>query len=451
MPPICRRGYMEKCENLIHASTTHQSVLKMSGSAPVMLQVSDDCDIYRLNSSAFQILSVLIPSNSSAWHRRTYSWFAAFYVLMVIYCVIFLSIALACVFLLIKRHLVQRFRVRTFIVIDLALITLGVSRILFILLDPWDQLGFCNHLACIIISRLLESLAFPSLTASYTLVFITLWLSARIDLGRSWIQRLKVLIPLCFVHYGVAIFFEIIAVLPFKQPLVIILILIACEVIFCILGFLVCLLFMIAGFRLLRTLKKTAKRSSVICKDTPSMNRLDLINKFESYKNGSTTQSRCQVRQMKVIRGQQRRTIRKVTLITFITVFLGMIYSILRISNVVMITLSIFEGCLGMIGNTRQHPGLWLAIRCIVFTLESSMAVLLTYAISDYTPLINLLKKCCQYNMKGITSSPAVEDAVRQKNPSTENVAVDSLFKKSTRPFNDSDCNGYSPNILAGE
>ena len=116
----------------------------------------------------------------------------------------------------------QRFRVRTFITIDLALITLGISRTLFLILDPWGQSGFCKHYACIVVSRLLGSLAFPGLTASYTLVFITLWISARIRLrGKSWIQKLKVLVPLCFIHFGVAILFEIIVALPFLPPKVV--------------------------------------------------------------------------------------------------------------------------------------------------------------------------------------------------------------------------------------
>ena len=112
---------------------------------------------------------------------------------------------------------------RTFISIDLALITLGISRTLFLVLDPWEQLGFSKHYTCIVVSRLLGSLAFPGLTASYTLVFITLWISARIRLGgKFWIQKLKVLVPLCFVHFGVAILFEIIAALPFLPPKVVV-------------------------------------------------------------------------------------------------------------------------------------------------------------------------------------------------------------------------------------
>ena len=168
-------------------------------------------------NTTFEVLSVFVPSdNSFAWHDRSEAWFVMFYMLLVLFGLLFLAFSLVCVFLLVRKHIVQRFRVRTFISIDLALITLGISRTLFLVLDPWGQSGFCKHYACIVVSRLLGSLAFPGLTASYTLVLITLWISARIrPRGKSWIQKLKVLVPLCFIHFGVAILFEIIAALPF--------------------------------------------------------------------------------------------------------------------------------------------------------------------------------------------------------------------------------------------
>lgn len=409
---------------------------------------SEDCDMQLSNVSTFQVLSVLVPSNSSAWHVRKDSWFAFFYLLMSVYWLLFLGLVLACVVLLVKRHLAQRFRVRTFIAIDVALIILGTSRALFLLLDPWGQQGFCNHLACVIISRLLGALAFPSLTASYTLVFITLWISARIHLGTSWIQRLKILIPLCFVHYGVAIVFEIIAALPLNQPLAVVLILVACEAIFSLWGFLVCLLFMVAGFRLLRTVKKTAKSSSMICRDSPNMNRHDLIEKYKFQTKSSDARRQSNVRLRKIVRGQQRKSIRKVTLITYITVFLGMIYSILSLFNLVIILLSIYDGCIGKIRDKRQHPELWLTIRCIFFTLEISMAVLLTYAISDYTPLINFLKKIFMCKKGDPSFSPKIEDTTASvsTDANTSSLANNSLQRTLTDPKSSMRHDGYSPN-----
>ena len=382
---------------------------------------NEDCNLQIPNASAFQILSVLAPrSNSSLWYERTDTWFVFFYLMISSFVLVFSGLAFVCVLLLIKRHLVQRFRVRTFIAIDLALIILGVSRVIFILLDPWGQQGFCNHLVCVIISRLLGALAFPSLTASYTLVFITLWTSARMHFGRSWIQKLKILVPFSFLHYGVAIVFEIIALLPLYQPMIVIQMLIVCEIIYSSWGFLVCLIFMIAGLRLLKTVKRTVKKSSIICKDTPNINRMDLIDKYNLKEKDSTdknlsTKKRIQSRQStrRLARGQQRKTIRKVTLITYVTVFLGMIYSILILVRLVIIVMVIFDdSCLGLIRGRKQYPEVWLTLHCVFFTIEICMAALLTYAISDSTPLINLMKRCYKCERKERPPSWTVEDTV---------------------------------------
>ena len=140
----------------------------------------ENCSVNISDKTAITIVSLLIPSNSSYWEDRTGAWHAFFYLLVVVYSVLFLAFAITCIFLLSKRHLAQRFRVRTFIAIDLALIILGLSRFVFLLVDPWGQLGFCTLYVCIVVSTLLGALGFPSLTASYTLVFLTLWISARI-------------------------------------------------------------------------------------------------------------------------------------------------------------------------------------------------------------------------------------------------------------------------------
>ena len=361
----------------------------------------NDC-VVLTNKSTLEVLGLFNPGNS-LWEERTTLWYIFFYLLIVIYCILFLGLALTCILLLIKRHLAQRFKVRTFIAIDLALVTLGLSRALFLLLDPWKQLGFCTHYVCTVFSRLLGSLGFPSLTASYTLVFLTLWISARINLGRSWVQRLKILIPLCFVHYVIAIIFEIIALVPLDSPMTVIVLLIVCEAIFSIWGLLVCVLFLIAGFRLLRIVEETCKSSSMICKDSPNLSRHDLIE-MSKFKEDSTKQgeevrkrSNTNTKLKNILKNKQRRALRKITLITYITVALGIIYSILSIINLIMLTLGVFNDCPG-----TQFPEVWLTLKYVVFTTEFSMALLLIYAISDCTPLINTFKKtmrrCCKSN-----------------------------------------------------
>ena len=375
-----------------------------------------NCTVVLSEKTAITIVSLLVPSNNTYWKERTESWYAFFYLMVIIYSVMFLSFAITCLLLLCKRHLAQRFKVRTFIAIDLALAVLGVSRFVFLLLDPWGQSEFCTHYACIVLSRLLGALGFPSLTASYTLVFITLWISAHIQLGRSWIQKLKILIPLCCMHYVVAIIFEVVLLVPIEQSVVVLALLIACEALFSLWGFLVCFMFFVAGFRLLKTLKKTDRKSSMICRDSPNMTRADLIERSKFQKSNEESLRQRSLTTMKLkqkVLSQQKRALRKVTLITYVTVVLGMLYSILSITNLCLVIFGLFDGCPGEISGGVMYPEVWLLFRYVFFTIEFCMAVLLTYSINDITPIIEAMKKavitCCESRL--LRLSPEVQDS----------------------------------------
>ncbi len=375
-----------------------------------------NCTVSLTEQDAITIVSLLVPSNNSYWAERTERWYAFFYLLIVIYSVLFLGFAITCLLLLCKRHLAQRFRVRTFIAIDLALAVLGISRFLFLMIDPWGQSGFCKHYACIVFSRLLGALGFPSLTASYTLVFLTLWISAHIQLGRSWVQKLKILIPLCCTHYVVALIIEVILLSPIPASEVIVSLVVACEAFFSLWGFMVCFMFFVAGFRLLNTLKKTDRKSSVICRDSPNMTRADLIERSKFNQKNEANLRKRSLTTMKLkekVISHQKRALRKVTLITYITVVLGMLYSTLSIANLFLVILGLFDGCPGEIKGGVMRPEVWLFIRYIFFTIEFSMGVLLTYSINDLAPVIDALReaiiKCCESIL--LKFSPDVEDS----------------------------------------
>ena len=348
------------------------------------------------NRTVYSIFALVVPSDSENWVQRTDAYWAFFYIMLVVFSLLYLCLALGCILLLAKRHLAQRFRVRTFIAIDVALMILGFSRVLFFIVDPWGQSSFCNHYACIVVSRLIGALSFPSLTASYTLVLITLWSSARMQIGRTCIQRLKVLIPLCFIHYGVAIAFEILGSIPTGNSMIVVIVLIVCESSFSIWGFLVCFSFLISGHRLLKSVERSVRSSSIMCKDSPNVTRHQLIekSKFQNQvQNGrKRTQSTLKLKHM--LREKHQRAVRKVSLITYITVLLGMLYSVVNFVNLTLTCLSLFYGCPGYLDyHTQQHPGVWLTLQYITFVLELLLAVLLTYSISDYQPILNLL--CC--------------------------------------------------------
>ena len=379
--------------------------------------VMEDCAVNYTDKTTLEVLSLFVPRNSSLWEERTQAWYVFFYLMLVIYCFFFLFLALSCILLLVKRHLAQRFRVKTFIAIDLALVILGLSRFLFLILDPWGQSGFCKHFACIVFSRLLGSLGFPSLTASYTLVFITLWISGRIHLGTSWVQRIKILIPLCCIHYVAAIVVEIVIIIPLRSTMATLILLVICEAVFAVWGFLVCAMFFVAGFRLLKTMEETERSSSVICKDSPNISRHDLIAKSKLQNNSPSrvrTPSLGTIKMKKMMKDKKKRAVRKITLIMYITVVLGMLYSLLSIVNIILFCLSLFDGCIGEIKGQSRHPEVWLVFRYIFFTLEVCMGFLLTYAISDYAPVVNALKnitvRCCKN--KALVFSSDIESSV---------------------------------------
>lgn len=384
----------------------------------------ENCTVSLANKTSVSVLGLLVPNDSPYWTPRTQGWYVFFYLLIVIYGVLFLGFGVCCAILLAKRHLAQRFKVRTFIAIDLALIILGFSRFIFLVIDPWGQSGFCTHYACVVVSRLLGALAFPSLTASYTLVFITLWISARIQLGRSCVQKLKILIPLCCIHYAAALCIETINLIPQVDSIVVLVLIVICEAIFSSWGFLVCLFFFIGGFRLLKTLEKTVRDSSVICRDSPNMTRHDLIERSR-FKNQTRSPQEVRNRSMTtmklkhMLQSKQKAALRKITRITYTTVILGMLYSLLSITNLLVFSFSLLDGCPGDLQGLKMLPEIWLTLRYVFFTIEICMGILLTYAVTDYTPLIQAFRKvfmrCC--GASKLRCSPEVADKIA--NPST--------------------------------
>lgn len=375
-------------------------------------EICNSLSLENNSSTVYTVFSLVLPSDATHWEERTTAYWVFFYTLLAVFGFLFLCLAVGCILLLAKRHLAQRFKVRTFIAIDVALMVLGFSRVVFLIFDPWGQSGFCRHYACVVISRLLGALAFPSLTAGYTLVLITLWISARMQIGMSCIQRLKVLIPLCFVHYGVAVVFEIMGSIPTENNIIVVILLLSCEATFSLWGFLVCFSFLITGHRLLNKVEKSARSSSVICRDSPNITRHDLIerSKLQNQGNKGKQKSHTTMKLKHMLREHHRRAIRKVCLITYITVLLGMLYSIVSFTNLILVCFSFFYGCPGYLGDNqmRQNPGVWLMFRYISLTLELLLAVLLTYSISDYQPILNLI--CC--GLRKVGSRPGSPSGV---------------------------------------
>lgn len=335
---------------------------------------NDSLPLSCLNLTDFSVPSImqaLLPNcKKGSWTSVNVAWIAAFYVHISVFSVLFLLLGVACIVFLCKRHLAQRFKARTFIAIDVALAILGFSKVLFYILDPWGGSGYCTHMACMVISRLLFAVGFPSLTATYTLVFLTLWHSAQMRLGRACVQQWRVIIPLCFIHYIVAIVFELIGA--FAGTYSVLFLLISCEAIFAIWGLFVCATFLVAGIRLLRSVGKSARQSSVVSRDVVTLNK------------NSQSRSTMRLRQKK----QHKQAIRKVGIVTYTAAILGALYSLLNIVSLIMLCMTLFGECPSINDQPTQSADLWLALKYVGTGLEFCMAILLLYSINDIRPVV---------------------------------------------------------------
>ena len=341
------------------------------------------------NVTPYEALGLTVPNDRENWEERTVVWYVFFDIMLALYGMLYCGLASFTLALLCKRRLTARFnKIPTFIAIDFALLTLAISRVVFFSLDPWGQNNYFTCQGCVIVSHLISALAFPSLTASYTLLFITLWSTAKIRFGPLWIQKLKILVPLCFFHYIVAIVIEIIASIPLPAiPIVIIIIL--CEVIFAVWGIGLCIAFMIAGVRLLHTIKRSARTSSMVSRDSPTVTRHDLIINKEppSVRYRQRTKSRSEAQE------RHRRIVGKITRMTYFTASLAILYSLLILVNLVFLCLNLFDGCAGYIGNAKLSPERWLVIVFLQLTLELLLATQLSYSNTDYRPILSFLKQ----------------------------------------------------------
>lgn len=328
------------------------------------------------------IFGRLVPScsNESSWAPVDTAWIAFFYIHVIVFAGLFLLIGIVCTIFLYKHRLTARFaRAQTFIAIDVSLMILGFSRSLFFILDPYGLSGFCNHFACVVISRLLVALTFPSLTASYTLVFLTLWQSAEVRLGKTCVQDLRIVIPFTLIHYVVAVVVEVIA---FVSTYPAVFLVIVCELVFGLWGMIVCATFLVAGIRLLRSVHSTARESSMYCKgsmDSPA----------------GTIRSSASLPRQQQPKMQQyhKQAVRKVSFITYSAAVLGVLYSLLGFARVGLVIQALFEACPDNPELSRSNPSVWLAMNYIGGILELGLALVMIYSVNDIRPLVRAVRR----------------------------------------------------------
>lgn len=378
------------------------------------------CEMYKAvnitgGRQPWQILVFLTPTDRNFWEGRNEAWDLAFKVYTGVFSFMYLVIGLMAVMFIIKKECI-RLPAKTFFAVYTAIAILGFSRGIFLALDPFGITGFIrNHFdQWIIVSRFLASFGFPSLVASYTLLFLTLLRITKTNPGTQWYQYWKFVIPVVVTPYVIALVAETIGHVASYPALLAVVI---CEGLFSLWGLLICGTFLFAGVRLLRELNNREKKS---IRRSTSMSQRGTFARRESEQ---FTQREFERHHKRI-----RRTTRKITIITYGTAVLGIVYSLVSDGTLIMVCLFIFRDCIGFQG-ARANSVFWLVLQVATRISEILLVVVMLYSITDASIIVNVLK--CRYCRKGV-HHPAV-GSCRHVNPNTSNIMMTTRASSRSR------------------
>ena len=340
-------------------------------------------------------------NNEDIWGEETTVWLVFFYLYVAIFLTLFCLLTALTLYVVTQRKRSERQKIKkvnTFYAINSLIIALGVLRIVHLIFDPhyvegWIEGPVFHHILSIVFS-----MGFPSLTASYLLVFITLWMSRKIQGGFKLIQKLTILIPLCAFQYVVTLIIELITI---SNQYEVIYVIIACDLFFCIWGIFICIAFFMAGYLLIKSIGVGNRES------TAGLENLQ-VNQQNSLKGGRYTHaSRVGSRRFTFTKRQtstlsyrrkgvehRQRAMMKVTIVTCVSAFLGILYSILSAANVALtMNLLLQNEC---VNEARGNRVMWLVLQYLGRSLELLLCLLLLYAVADTTKLMKYLFKKCK-------------------------------------------------------
>ena len=97
------------------------------------------------------------------------------------------------------------------LVINILLVILGLTRALFLFINPYESEQCYILPNCpMILTRLLFGLGLPCFTASFSLIHLTFLQLTKLTLYPAKLQSIKVLICVISIHFGLAIITEVI-------------------------------------------------------------------------------------------------------------------------------------------------------------------------------------------------------------------------------------------------
>ena len=396
------------------------------------------------NSSVLDVIHATVPNcQSGHWQPLTPQWKALFYTHVALFGSLFLLLAVWCVVCLWKHHALMRLRrTKIFIAVDVTLMILGFSRAIFYVLDPYGISGYCSEFACVVVSRILASLTLPSLTASYTLVFFILWHVSTVNVRRSKFQRWKIIVPICFALYSVAVAVELVCAFTTYPA---IFLLLACEFAFIVGGLAVCVTFLFVGLKILKSVRRTAQETSTVIRDA-SLARIPTLqlgkslsvsvvdrHVLDSHSNAQVNGARPPLRSggsvsfanqvldqpekfatsnaftsplpsRKKTLGStsskaklpaskhHNRAIRKVSIITYAAAVLGGLYCLFALTQLILLIIKLFGACPEDEIPHRSNPYVWITFRYVSSVMELLLACLLVYSVNEIRPVVKILR-----------------------------------------------------------
>ena len=351
-------------------------------------------------SSAMELIRLSYPNKDNTfgnWGHLNTTWVIAFYIHAIIFSVSFFALGTISLLVLIMRDFQGRRVLKelnpkivyTLACINVLLVILGYSKFFFFMLDPYLVSGYLDCEYCHIPWSLMESLSLPSLTVAYTMEFFTLWMCIQI-VQESVFKKCQFVAPFAFINYAVAMVVQVVANL-FVYPGIITII--TCTIYFICFGIIVCLVYILTGWRVLGTIKTTARRSTFISssmrreipKEEPkNINTVDKVS--TDRKKPSTFAFRDKYTTL------QKSAIIKISRICYGTAFLGLLLSIVQIVLLVILSRVLLTDC---ITSSPADKNLWLVFQYMREVIELAMGAILLYCTADFRMIWKCMKKLC--------------------------------------------------------
>lgn len=320
------------------------------------------------------------------WKPALQTWQWAWELHWIGFGALFTTLAVYCLISMIVTSNTKTKRGRLAVVITSLLFIFGVTRGLFLFINPYES-EQCKILSScpVLLSRILFGIALPCMTASFSLVHLTFLQVMKLKLYPKVLQSTKFLSCVIAVHFGLAISTEVILTM-YADVMTLA---IVCQSFFVIFSFLLSSSFIYSGTKIVAYVRKTRTQVS----------RLGRRN-YSEQKNADKTSERRS-------RGLRRfqPNVSKLVKITYITVFLGFASCALQIYSILY-----FYKMRESNQTSLPKPWPWLIFQTLYRAVEFAAGCTLAYvsprqASSMRYPLKRYLN-CCQQKGRLFVISP---------------------------------------------